>query len=494
MPELTITCPHCDKKFSLSKAMTSGIEESIRKEMERQFDIERKSIEKNHKTRLSQLHDKLEKEALKKARTEARSEVVDLKKELQETSTQLEAARSRETALRKRERELVEKEKGIGLEVERRLAEESKNIWTKASEAAKAEQRKQDQEKESQIALLKRQIEEAGRKTASEITVLQEELKQKGKQLDEARDKERQILQKERDLFEREKTLNIRVAEEMQKERESLWNKATDAVNQQHRVKDTEKDKQIADLKAQIDELSRRAQQGSQQLQGESLELEVEATLRTNFPKDEIDSVAPGIRGGDVVQTIQIASGQARILWEIKNTKNWNDAWVDKLKDDQRNARADVAVIIARVLPKGISGFGWRDGIWISDLQTMLGLATALRAHLTEVAQVRLANTGRDHKMSMLYDYLTGEEFKQRVRAIVEAYQHMQIDLEKEKSAMQRIWNKREKQIQRALSGAAGMYGDLQGIVGASLPGLKVLELPEGEDVDDVFDEEPRPD
>jgi hypothetical protein len=169
------------------------------------------------------------------------------------------------------------------------------------------------------------------------------------------------------------------------------------------------------------------------------------------------------------------------ILWETKRTKNWSDSWIQKLKDDQRAAKADVAVLVSIVMPKGVNHIGNIDGVWIADFETFAGLATVLRTSIIQVAQTKITASGRGQKMELVYDYLSGQEFRHRVEAIVEPFVAMREDLDAERRSMEKVWSKREKQIQRVVKNMSGMYGDLQGIVGANLPELKILQLPSGE-------------
>jgi hypothetical protein len=190
--------------------------------------------------------------------------------------------------------------------------------------------------------------------------------------------------------------------------------------------------------------------------------------------------VAKGIKGADVVQRVNTSSGQScgTIIWESKNTKTWSDSWIPKLKDDQRALKAEIAVLASMVLPKGISHFANVDGVWVTDFSTVIGVASALRTNLAQVSMARLAAEGKSSKMEVLYAYLSGTEFKQRVEAIVESFVAMNEDLDREKRAMETAWSKREKQIQRVIHSVAGMYGDMQGIIGATLPKIEYLELP----------------
>lgn len=238
-------------------------------------------------------------------------------------------------------------------------------------------------------------------------------------------------------------------------------------------------------MQKQIEELKRKAEQGSQQLQGEVQELELEALLSAKFPRDTIQPVPKGEHGGDVLHIVFGPSGQpcGTILWESKRTKNWSDGWLTKLRGDQRSSKAEVAVIVSQTLPKGMETFGLIDQVWITDPRSVVPVAVALRQMLVEVASARQASEGQQTKTEMIYQYLTGPRFRQRVQAIVEAFSSMQEDLAKEKKAITKQWAKREEQIDRVMQATVGMYGDLQGIAGKTLQEIeglsfKTLEAP----------------
>jgi hypothetical protein len=258
------------------------------------------------------------------------------------------------------------------------------------------------------------------------------------------------------------------------------------------RLKTAEKDKQLEDMRRQIEDLKRKAEQGSQQTQGEVLELEIESNLRTAFPHDEIIPVPKGMKGGDIIQKVKTTSGQDAgvIIWETKRTKSWSDGWIDKLKDDQRSIAAEFAVIVSQVLPKGVSHLAQIDGVWVADFLSFVGIAVALRSHVLQIFQARAVAAGKGEKLDFLYSYLTGTQFKQRVEVIVESFKSMQEDLDKEKRVIQKGWATREQQIARVLVSTVGMYGDIQGIVGASLPKIAALELEGPEQIDSLKPEE----
>jgi len=240
-----------------------------------------------------------------------------------------------------------------------------------------------------------------------------------------------------------------------------------------------EKEQTIASMQRQIEELKRKAEQGSQQLQGEVQELELEELLSANFPLDTIQPVPKGEHGGDVLHFVMGPLGQmcGTILWESKRTKNWSDSWLTKLRDDQRSAKAELAVIVSQALPKSVETFDLIDGVWVTHPRAALPIAVTLRHTLIEIATARQASEGQQTKMEMVYQYLTGPRFRQRVQAIVEAFSSMQEDLDKEKKAITKQWAKREEQINRVMQATVGMYGDLQGIAGKTLQEIEGLEL-----------------
>lgn len=265
----------------------------------------------------------------------------------------------------------------------------------------------------------------------------------------------------------------------MDSERDKIKNEVAKILSDEHQLKDAEKDKKMSDMLKQIEELKRKAQQGSQQLQGEVLELQLEEILKSEFPLDEIIPVSKGISGADVTQKVYDRSGRlcGIITWESKRTKAWSDSWVQKLKDDQRSAKAEIAVLITNVLPNGIKNFGPKDGIYVSNYECIIGVANLLRSSLLQLSTTKLATVGKNEKMEVLWNYLTGTEFKQRMEAVLEAFTTMKLDLEKEKRVYTKLWTKREKQIQRVLDSTIGLRGELEGVMGNELPEMKQLDI-----------------
>jgi hypothetical protein len=326
---------------------------------------------------------------------------------------------------------------------------------------------------------------------AKELAELQGILKARDEKLKEAQKAQAAFLEKERALDdakrEMELTIQKRIGEGLDSERAKAKLEAEEALN----LRVAEKDQLIASMQNTIADLKRKAEQGSQQLQGEVLELELENLLRAKFPFDSIDPVPKGEFGADLIQRVTDTSGRSTgaILWEMKRTKNWGGDWIAKLREDQRRAKADLAIIVSTALPKGVQTFDHVDGVWVTDFRCALPVAFALRHLLLDVAAARIAGEGQQSKMELVYDYLTGPRFRQRIEAIVEKFDEMQADLDKERKTMTKLWAKREMQISGVLEATAGMYGDLQGIAGKALKEIDGFELLGIEDKSDVSDE-----
>lgn len=262
-----------------------------------------------------------------------------------------------------------------------------------------------------------------------------------------------------------------------------LREEAQREAQETERLKIVEKDKQIEKLLHQLDEAKRQAQQGSQQMQGEILELDFESTIRGTFPWDEIETVKTGQRGGDLVQKVMTGPGQlaGTIMWELKRTQNWGGDWTSKAKQDALSVKAEVAIIVSESTPKGIETFGFFEGVWVCRPLYAVPLAHAMRQQLDQVSNARRMVVGKQGKAEMLYDYLIGQEFRARLEGIVEPFIQMQSDLETEKRTTLSRWNKRAKQIERVLCSASALSGDLQGIGGREMPELPAFILEDGD-------------
>ncbi len=331
--------------------------------------------------------------------------------------------------------------------------------------------------------LLDKVREDVQKEKIQEISFLEKQLQEKNDKLTEARNAELEIRKEKMQLEEDKRSFEIKMQQQLDAERVKIVEDVKRQATEEQQYKVAELNKQLSDAMKVNDEMRRKLEQGSQQTQGEVLELEIEELLRREFPLDEIAPVGKGVNGADIIQRVHDRSGRqsGQIIWELKRTKTWSEGWIQKLKDDQRIAKADIAVLISISMPDGVKSFQQRNGVWVTNLNSFLGLASALRMSLLQVASIKSASVGKNEKMEVLYDYLSGIEFKQKIEGIVEAFVGMKEELEKEKRAYQKIWAHREKQIQRVVDNTVGMYGDLGGLMGKALPQIKLLEITDGD-------------
>jgi hypothetical protein len=312
-----------------------------------------------------------------------------------------------------------------------------------------------------------------------QLADLQQLLAANNAKLAEAQQAQTEMLRKQRELEDARREVDLTVEKKVRENLAAVRDKARLEAEDALKSKVTEKEAQIAGMQRQIEELRRKADQGSQQLQGEALEIELESLLRSRFPRDLIEPVAKGEFGGDVLQRVLGPGGQAcgTMLWESKRTRNWNDGWLAKLRDDQRTAKAEIALIVSSALPKQVESFDLVDGVWVSEPRFAIPLAIALRQSLIELASSRQAREGQQSKMELTYAYLTGPRFRHRIDAIVEKFTDMQADLDRERKTMMRLWAKREEQLRGVLDSTAGLYGDLQGIAGRAMQEIESLDV-----------------
>ncbi len=413
MVEPTITCPKCKSEIKLTESLAAPILESARK------DYERKLAQK------------------------------DL------------AVASREKAIQEREEALSKERETFESQVAARLQQERGKIAAEEGKKAKL--------------ALSTDLEQKAR----EIADLQDILRKKDEKLTEAQRIQAESLKKQRELDDARRELDLTVEKRVQENLAAARQQARKDAEDELKLKVSEKELTISSMQKQIEELKRKAEQGSQQLQGEVQELQLETLLKSKFPHDTIEPVPKGEFGGDTLHRVVTPLGQpcGTILWESKRTKNWSDAWLPKLRDDQRAAKAEVAILVTQALPKGVETFGQIDTVWIANPQCAFPAALALRHGLVEAAMARTASEGQQTKMGMVYQYFTSARFRQRVQGIVEAFCSMKEDLDKEKKAISKQWAKREAQIECVMRSTVGMYGDLQGIAGKTIQEIEGLDL-----------------
>ncbi|MBI4067374.1 DUF2130 domain-containing protein [Candidatus Gottesmanbacteria bacterium] len=343
--------------------------------------------------------------------------------------------------------------------------------------------KEKDEQHKREIEKLRQQTEERIRKEIEEkqtleLADLKKQNKEQQERLDIFREKELKLLQEKRTLEEKAKEIDLEIQRKLDAERKKIEEKVFKELDEKHRFKDKENDKVIQDLKKALEDAQRKASQTSQQLQGEVLELDLEMQLRGMFLHDEIIPVAKGERGGDIIQKVKNSFGQVAgsILWETKRAK-WSPSWLPKLREDTRKAGATTAVLVCEALPDSLKNFGYIDGVVISNYSSVLALAGILRRGILQVAVAKSTAANKDQKLEDLYRYLQSDAFRHSFESYVEGVVLLQQDLETEKRSMQRIWKKREVQIQKTLENIANMYGELQGIMGKSLPEIKLLDI-----------------
>lgn len=311
---------------------------------------------------------------------------------------------------------------------------------------------------------------------------LKEQLDEASKRVDSLTKNELDLRKEKRELENAKKTIELEKQREIDSMREEIYNQAKNESELDYKLKIRERDEKLKQMSKKIEELQKKAEQGSQQLQGEVQELELEDFLKQNFPLDEIEPIAKGQKGADILQKVRNEFGVecGLILWESKRTKDFGSKWIAKLKDDQRTTKANVAVLISEVLPENINTFGLIDGVWVGGFKSVHGIATALRENLLQIFSLRQSEVGKNQKMDALYGYLTSHEFAQRIESIIESFDIMEEQINTERKAFERQWSTREKLLGQVMKSTVGLHGDLKGIIGYSLPDVKGLQLDEG--------------
>ncbi|OGM13544.1 hypothetical protein A3A76_03530 [Candidatus Woesebacteria bacterium RIFCSPLOWO2_01_FULL_39_23] len=335
---------------------------------------------------------------------------------------------------------------------------------------------------EAEMEIRKQVEKEVEEKQSLEVGDLRKQLEEKNEKVEELRENELKLREDKRKLEEREKEMGLEIQRKIDIERKRIEEATLRQAVEEHRLKDKEKDKLIDDLKNALEEAKNKAQLGSQQLQGEVLELDLEETLRRAFPHDEIEAVGKGVSGADVRQVVRSPKGFVcgTILWESKRTKAWTDSWLIKLKSDLRAEKANIPIIVSSALPKEAeSGLGLKEGVWVCGYGQMLPMATILRKNLLDLGFQKAVSAHKGDKAENLYDYITSHEFKQQLESLVEVYKEMQDQILKERASFERVWRAREGQMQRLITASANIVGNVQGRVGSSALQIKGLELAE---------------
>ncbi|MGB2832937.1 MAG: DUF2130 domain-containing protein [Methylotenera sp.] len=410
-----ITCPKCAHHFPLSESIARQTIERYESEFDEVFSAQKKELEAS-----------IEKEAERKATKQFAEQIALLQEKLQDSKT---------------------------------AEEHAKKFITKAQVDAKA---KAQQEFES------------------EKKALSEELLEKDNQLNGFRMQEMELRKQKRALEDKQANMDLELQRKLEDERTKMIDQISASETARFSMIEAEYKKKIEDALRANEDLTRKLNQGSQQLQGEVLELELEYVLTTSFLHDQIDEVKKGQRGADVLHTVRTVQGIecGKIIWEAKRAENWTDKWLHKLKDDQQEAKADIAVLVTTAMPKGVDEVIVRIGdVWVVSPHVIKPVAEMLRVVLLEANKLKMVNTGRNEKMELLYNYLSSAQFSQKIRTMLEAFESMRTDLEAEKRAMQKIWSKRQTQIERVTTSMTTVVGELQGIAHEALPQLENIEM-----------------
>lgn len=358
--------------------------------------------------------------------------------------------------------------------------EVEKELRSKAADWQKKKNEEFQLRLEDERKRLQQTLEENLRKNITadfenKLRLLEQNNRDNEEKLKQSRQKEADFLRKEQELKNKEAEIDITVQRQLQKDREKLTDDIRKIEEQKIATKETEYqlrlkelEKQLDDQKKLADEMRRKAEQGSMQLQGEVQELALEEMLASVFPFDEISEVGKGVRGADCIQTVRNNFGQecGRIIYESKRTNTFGPDWIEKLKADMRSLSADIAVIVTKTMPKDMDCFGVKDGVWICSFSEVKALATVLRDGVMRVFNAAKTQENRGDKMHLLYDYLTSNEFSEQWKAIREGFLSMRQSIQKERDAMERLWKAREKQLEKVLLNTAHIRGSIEGISG----------------------------
>ena len=516
MNGLTIDCPRCGDPFELTEARVRPMLEAERrrvtKEAEQRFRLEAQGLTKK---------------AVEKAHAESEALITELKRQKEAGEVEVEKARQAELAALKAQQQAEESMRAIEVEIARRVAEqaaatadqvrqEMANLYAAELEdvrslaAAKDAKLAESQEveiaarraireaedakraieveiarrvNEQAITAADRAREEVANQYAAELDDVRSQVAEKDAKLAEAQEAEIAARRAVREAEDAKRETELLVERRLDEQRRQVREQALNERDDEYRLKLQEKERQLSDLKEKLAEAQRKADLGSQQLKGDVLEVDLFDTLSSAFLGDTFERVKKGQKGGDTIQTVRNSSGLVcgRIKWESKYTQNWNDTWLPKLREDQRAAKCDLAALMSDVLPDGVDYFDLIDGVWVSSIATVVPMAAALRRGLIETAMARRSAAGADSNKDQVYRYLTGPEFRARVQGVIEPVLQMRNSLESEKRSAARQFASRDKQLERVVMSLSGMYGDLQGLAGASLPTVPGLALPEPE-------------
>jgi hypothetical protein len=410
-----IVCPDCKREIPINEALSHQIEDRLKSEF----------IEKSKKLE----------EVLRQAQDKSEKQEEEFKTKLKES-------------LELKEKEITEKSRKYLLEQKEKLKEE-----------------------------LSRETQE---KFSLELEDLKKQNEEKEKRIKEAQEMELRFREEKRAFQEKEKNLELEMVRRMDEERMKLSEKLQEDISQKYKVQQLEYEKKLGDMQKALEDAQRKGLASSERFRGEIQELDLEESLRSNFIFDEISEVPKGILGADVIQDVKDNTGRScgTIIWESKRTKTFNEEWITKLKDDLIRSKGKFAILVTQTLPEDIKCFAWRNGVWVTDFASYLELTMVLRMNLMEIKRLERASEGRDTKTSQVYNYLGSDDFRYKIQSMVETFVMMKDQLEQEKRAFQKQWSTREMQIKRIMEGTVSVIGDLQGIMGSSLPRIEGVDMP----------------
>lgn len=413
--ENSIKCPHCGNNIDINSVLYHDLETKMKKEFEQ-----------------------------------------ERVKHRQEYKNAMNALKQKENAFQKEQEAQEEK---LQEEIKKRIKVEKTNLETKI---------KNEVAKEQQDAILK----------------LKQEIAQKSEQVKELNASKIEIEKLKREKEEATQIATLKAEQTLNKTLEEERIKIQKLADEQGEIKLKQKEEQINQIKKQLEDAKRKSEQGSQQSQGEAGELIIEEWLKITYPLDEIEEIKKGQRGGDCLQNVNTREmvNCGTIYYESKITKEFQSNWIEKFKADIREKGADVGVLVTSAMPKDMQSMGLIDGVWVCGFSEFKGLSAVLREGVIKVANALKSNENQGDKMSLLYSYLTSNEFKMQIEAIVEGFTGMQSDLDSEKRAMARIWKQREKQIAKVLDNTTALYGSIKGIAGNAIAHIDSLELPYSQD------------
>jgi hypothetical protein len=367
-----------------------------------------------------------------------------------------------------------------------KLIEERKKLEAnKKNQQEEIENQVKDKIKQKELSLKKKYKAEAEEEQSDAISSLREELEEKSSKIKKLNKASIEIEKLKREKNELEGSIKAEAEKELNKRLLEEKGKIQREENEKNELKFKELEKQLEDQKKLTEEMKRKQEQGSMQTQGEVQELGIEEWLSNKFPLDTIQEIKKGERGADCLQIIHTRTRQncGTIYYESKRTKAFQQTWIEKFKADIREKNANIGVLVTEVMPPDMDRLGLKDGIWVCSFEEFKGLCAVLRESIVQISTAIVAQENKGDKMGLLYDFLTGNEFRLQIEAIVEGFTQMKSDLESEQRSIRGIWKKREKQIEKVLLNTTDMYGSIKGIAGSAIQSVPLLELPNDDEL-----------